>query len=499
MLKNSLFTSEGMINAAILGKKQIFILYTGINAKRLFFCLLQNKVKVLGFATINSDRVSELYGLKVFRLEEIDEEDSVYVADKEQWDSFQGKIDPEKVYLANVLECQTDVFTFVENGKNVKCNAALMLTMMLSRMEKKRSVFLINFKDYDFWKNLLDVLKDKIQDATVISLDTESDKIYDLLYDDLEKIIFFVCIFSHQKISEFLVKLGLKPTYHFVVIGNSFSGHVTDKYSGFDWYLGNTFVQKKEYPGFYIHGEVNSVKKKLVILGNSATDPLFYPQKSWSEMLWEIYRKREIDITIFNGAVTDYSSMNEVIKLFRDVLLLQPDIVVSYSGIIDFRSYVKDFPYLNLNLMRTSSNWKELNNKEVIYGLTDHRSAYERWLDNEKIMQQICDRKGIAFYGILQPWLGSECKDAWKKLQMWSDYYWQVEFPQFSEYIDNAKEFKIRIEEDVKRNDWLYDFTDIFKEIDDPDIYYDSIHVNERGNLIVAEKLFEIVTIEGEE
>lgn len=495
MSRNSLFTSEGIINASIADKEYIYILYTGVNAKRIFFVLLQNKIKVSGFVISNPVVESEIYGLKLFTIEETDEDNPAYVADPAQWDSFKEKIDEEKIFFVDE-EYQSSEFTFVENGKAVKCNGALTVTMILSRVEKKQPVFLVRPEDYEFWENLINVLKNRVQDALIISLDSESEKIYELLYYDLEKIIIFVCIFDHKNISELLLGLGLKQTYHFALIGNSFSGHITDKYHGFDWYLGNTFVQKEQYPGFYIYEDEKSVKK-LVILGNSATDPLFYPQKTWAEMLWENYAAKKKDIAVYNGAVADYNSTNEVIKLFRDVLLLQPDIVVSYSGIIDFRKYVVDYPYLNLNLMRTSAKWEETSNKEAVYGLVDYRSAYERWLENEKIMWQICNMHNITFYGILQPWLGSDRKNSWEKLQIWSNYYWQIEFPQFDDYIDNAKEFKKRIRQDVKKNDWLYDFTDIFEEIDDSDIYYDSIHVNERGNMIVANKMSQIIKIGG--
>lgn len=102
--------------------------------------------------------------------------------------------------------------------------------------------------------------------------------------------------------------------------------------------------------------------------------------------------------------------------------------------------------------------------------------------------------KGITFWGILQPWLGSGQENAWEKLQIWSDHYWQIVFPQFESYIDNVREFKERIREDVQENVWLYDFTDIFLSIEDSDIYFDSIHVNEYGNRIVAEKFNEILS-----
>lgn len=496
MIMKNVFDIDNILNSDLLDEKnKVYILSSDVNAKKIFLFLLQHKVRVLGFVEKNGQNRDKIYGLPIYSLADIDDVDSIYIVDKENWrGGFSSFIVCTKVYLAD-LDYFNNEFVFEENGQNRKCNAALMVTMILSRIQKRKAVFLISSAEYAFWFNLITVLKNEIGDALIISVDAEMEKIYDLAYYNLEKVIVFVSVFEQKEITDILCEIGLKQTQHFVYIYNSFSGNCTDKYCGFDWFLGNAFKQNKEYPGFYINGDFKNAQKKIVLLGNSVTDPLFYPQKSWPEMLWEICSKQQIDVVIYNGAITDYNSTNEAIKLYRDVLLLEPDIVISYSGIIDFRQYIPDYPYINLNLMRTSKKWEEDNNKEVIYGIKDRRTAYQRWINNEKIMHQICQMHGITFYGVLQPWIGSECINAVEKLQFWSDQYWQIVFPQFDDYIDNAKEFKKRIVSDIKANDWLYDFTNIFKEVDDSEIYFDSIHVNEYGNSIVSENFFNLLNL----
>lgn len=486
------FVSDDIVDSELLKeKRKIYILSIDNSSKKIFFLLLQYKVKVSGFAVRKKSSKTELYGLRILSTEEIEKNDSIYITSKDEKDTFRDIIDDGKIYFIEEERFEENEFTFEENGKVRKCNAALMVQMILSRVPKRQTVFLVKSEQYDFWKNLTLVLQEKIQDITFISIDEESERIYDLMYCDLDKLVIFICIFEAEGVTQILSELGLKATYHYVYIHNSFSGHVTDKYYGFDWYLGNSFLTETELPGFYIHGDVKSSQKKLVLLGNSATDPLFYPQTSWPEMLWE--RCKENQVVICNGAITDYSSTNEVIKLLRDVLLLKPDIVISYSGIIDFREYVPGYPYLNLNLMRTSKKWESDSGKEVIYGIKDNRSAYERWIENEKIMYSLCRMNDILFVGILQPWIGSERKQAGEKLQIWNDNYWSIAFPQFDKFVSNAKEFKEKIRIDVEKYEWLHDFTDIFSEIDDADIYYDSIHVNELGNAVVAEKIGELL------
>lgn len=498
MIENKVLGKDGEVNPNLVdGKHQVYIWSTDIYAKYSLFVLLQHKVPVSGFIANEHKQIGQLYSLPIFSVDEIEEENAIYVINQSDLEMVKDSVDNEKIYLMDLPEIEKNEFIFEENGESRKCNAALMLTMILSRVKGKKVIFLIQSDYLDFWENLVFVLRRKIADVSIISVDLEFEKIYDYLYYDLDELLFFIATFDNKDVTPTLSELGFKETQNYVFIHNSFSGHITNKYYGFDWYLGNTFIENREYPGFYIHGDSHHAQKKIVILGNSVTDPVFYPQKSWPEMLWEKCREHAVDIAFFNGAITDYNSSNETIKLFRDVLLLEPDIVVSYSGFIDFREYVSDYPYINLNLMRTSQKWQEDCKKEVIYGMTDRRSAYDRWISNEKIMYQICQLHNICFYGILQPWIGSEGENPCEKLQVWSDNYWSVSFPQFAKLLSNANEFKRRIKADTEQNTWLSDFTEIFSEINDEDIFFDSIHVNELGNQIISERVGNLLGLLG--
>lgn len=490
MTDNRVFVSEGIINPVLLDRrKSIYILGVTTDCKKIFYQLLQYKVKVAGFIVEKKQEMQTLYGLKILQLDEAKEKNSVYVIAKDEWDLLSDLIQNDNIFFAETKDLQQNEFLFLEDGIEKRCNASLMLTMILSRTKKKKAVFLIHSCDYDFWANLREVLQDEIEEATLISIDQEIEKIYDLMYCDMDKLIIFISVFETKEISEMLLELGFKQTQHFVFLHNSFSGNTTDRYEGFDWLLGNTYKLSKDYPGYYINGDLADNHKKIVVLGNSATDPLFYPQKAWPEMLWEKCMEKQIPVTICNGAITDYNSSNELIKMLRDIIAMKPDIVISYSGFIDFREYVPEYPYLNLNLMRTSREWEKNQDREVIYGIKDQRSAYERWINNEKMMHQICQVHQISFYGVLQPWIGSEYENPCVKLKTWSEHYWKIAFPQFENLVENAKEFKEKIRYDIEENSWLFDFTDIFSEIEDAEIYFDSIHVNEYGNEVVSEKI----------
>lgn len=48
------------------------------------------------------------------------------------------------------------------------------------------------------------------------------------------------------------------------------------------------------------------------------------------------------------------------------------------------------------------------------------------------------------------------------------------------------------LKEKIIDYDWIYDFTEIFDEIENP-VYFDFCHLNEKGNEIVANQICEIV------
>lgn len=216
-MANNVFIAKEKINEDLLDKgKQVYILSIDTNSKRLFFVLLQYKVRVSGFVVKDAKDEKKLYGVDILSLDETKERNPVYVVNEEQWDFFCGNLDENKVYFVASRDCQRNEFIFREYAKRgrkeKKCNAALMLTMILSRIPHKQAVFLVKAEHYDFWANLVEVLKGEICDAVIIPIDIEEERIYDLMYYDRDKLIVFVCVFDCEEIFERLIELDLKQT-----------------------------------------------------------------------------------------------------------------------------------------------------------------------------------------------------------------------------------------------------------------------------------------------
>lgn len=445
--------------------ENIYIKGAGVEAVRIFYDLLLENILVKGFASNDTDveDIDNLYGIPVYKAVEgvIVEE----LEDKEM------------------------------NNKHL--NLPLMLTMIHSRFHNRPVFFVIHEETREFWTNLIETMR--LEEASVISVENEMERIYELGYLDTEKLIVAIATQDmEEEISDNLKCIGLEETKNILYIHNSFSGTFTSEYKGFDWMLGNTYFPESAIPGFYkyssLEGENDEDVFKIVVLGNSTTDPLFYRQTSWTEYLCQKYRENNKKCIVYNGAMTDYSSGNELLKLIRDVVHLSPDVVISYSGIIDFRDYEPGYPWINLNLKRTTKAWCETNSqKKLVLGIKDNRDAYTRWLQNEKIMQAICQSMGIRFFGVLQPWIGSEISGSNKYLKGWYYNYWREVYPEFKDYLNNADRFIKGIKEDSQKFDWLKDFTNIFSKYAPEELYYDSIHVNELGNQIVAENMLKVL------
>ena len=208
MIENKVFKNNGEVNPDLLDKNnKIYILSTDIYAKYTFFTLLQNEVPVSGFASEKS--TGKLYSLPIVSFDETADENSVYVICESNWEMCKGKVDESRVYLIDSQYAEKTEFTFKENGGGVKkCNAALMITMILSRTKGKKPVFLIQSESLGFWENLLSVLGNEVVDASIISVDLESEKIYDFLYYDLNELLFFVAVFDYKEIALTLKELG---------------------------------------------------------------------------------------------------------------------------------------------------------------------------------------------------------------------------------------------------------------------------------------------------
>lgn len=235
-------------------------------------------------------------------------------------------------------------------------------------------------------------------------------------------------------------------------------------------------VSNKEYPGFVIHGKEKTAKKKIVVLGSSTTDYGILENlvKCWPEYLLD----KVEETVIYNGAVRTYSSVQECLKLLRDVSQLNPDLVISYSGINEAGNIKRDeYPFVwNVDLL----------SEGVCGGVKYTKTKSERWITMERYMQAISRVNGSEFISILEPSIVTkkELPAEEKRIRIVFDEEWEKNnmYPQF------VKE----IREQMPRFDWMYDLTNAFEGISET-VYRDNCHLNDLGNQIIADKVYNII------
>lgn len=250
----------------------------------------------------------------------------------------------------------------------------------------------------------------------------------------------------------------------------------------YDINLGHTYQYDDGQFGIRTYGEEKEDDHRIVVLGNSTTEYGRDAFPSWVECLYERYLK-EAHVTVYNCAVGGYTSTQELIKFLRDGMRLEPDMVVSYSGITDayFERYhgmsTYSFPYLN-KVFHNGSDGRDIAN-----GLPDPDSHVDDWLFNMRCMDAVAGMCGITFLAFIQPSLGNrEPQTVNEQEIMLMD---RVLYPEG--IFAAVREFRASAKAMAGAYGSIHDLSDIF---DHKDVYIDSCHVNREGQEIIADEIW---------
>lgn len=274
----------------------------------------------------------------------------------------------------------------------------------------------------------------------------------------------------------------------------------TEKSTIFEKQYGATLDQNWLTQGSYIqfsYPEVPSDPKNILILGGSATDSNLF-NGNWPYQLHLLLKKKYISHNIYNGAVSGYSSNQELIKLQRDLLQFKKiDLIIIFDGIndtLDNEDITPEYPWVHPyeKLIYSKTSNKELplthptyfpnalkpfrflirhNTKRLALGLPT-KDYVGRFLFNIQSMHAIAQIKGIPFLHVMQPL-------AWTKSQRAKSYL-----------NDTSNEFQRNIKlfykaADPQRFKYSYNLDEIFKQVQQGN-FRDFSHQNDNGNQKVA-------------
>lgn len=321
------------------------------------------------------------------------------------------------------------------------------------------------------------------QRGTYMDLEVRSP--FDLMKENPDEIVIVLTLSASDAAENVLQGMGFLEGINYYTMGRI---EQQKEFDIFDPFLGHSRMDDLE--GFKKFGN-DGADKKVLTLGGSTTDYSLSDIHSWPFFLQQecVIGGGYNGVEVINGGMGGYYSGQELLKLLRDGIPLNPDIVVSYSGINDAVgiALAEGHPLINKYLKNTLDNLP-IKNKKIGYGYEkkNRESRIDNWISNMRMMHAICEEFGIKFYSFLQPfvWIG--------------DYHMTEKEKEVFEYVniyagevEKAMQFYSVIRDRIKDYPYIYDFTDIFSGMSG--IYYDMCHCNEEGNRIIANKIYAII------
>lgn len=237
-------------------------------------------------------------------------------------------------------------------------------------------------------------------------------------------------------------------------------------------------------------------KRKILILGSSTSDLEVAAQKSWPYYFFDTLSMK--NVMIYNGAVAGYCSGQEVLKLVRDITAIQPDLVLSFSGVNDLlnATSIEGHPYIG---RYTKRMWQQIisipgsipdsldmrNISRIEWGVKENRSDAEIWINNERKMHALCQEFNIEFIGVLEPliacgyFVDNELDKLLKEAGIGEQYFLQ------------QRRFVSEIRNKAKEYEWFVDCSSIFSGMSN--LYSDYQHYNSNGCKLIGEHIGKLV------
>lgn len=274
-------------------------------------------------------------------------------------------------------------------------------------------------------------------------------------------------------------------------------------------------LDEAKIPGFVVYGADRPRTMRIVTLGGSTTDPRAI--HLWPKYLEEEAKLAGYSIQVFNGGVAGYASSSELLKLIRDVLPLEPDIVICLNGEndVNFGSMIPRHPMMhrahqNLidsltgeaaspsrvlpNIVSLLSNKSPEGPGDLKFtlGTVTHISDVGVWDQNIRIMDSIARTEGFKYMNILQPLMGigvyTPSKEEKRMLQETIDRRKHIA-QAGSNYLTYVRKFYTDAIVLCEAYPFCESFVDIFAN--KREMYADARHQTKAGGRLLAQHVLE--------
>lgn len=500
---------DNVYNARMLNpelpRKNIVIWGSGITGRRVFKILSANRIKTECYIDSNKDLEGTYQcGLRVHASKYIEElpEKTTIIEAMEKWeelDAYIGEIHENRFYFSFVEKDKKEEFYnshYIKNVFNLMCwNSSFaflvgkkVYVFGIGKIEIQMAEYL-KLLDIGFGGFLID-------DFDLAHDENYADNDVNRIEDILNERDYIIWTHDLNKVKRF-EECGLISHKNYVCYqgGNCIS---LNRKQILDLNLGNNYLADSKYPGITVYGVDRKKDFKIVALGNSTTDGKLYSFKSWPELMYEELRAKGLeDITVYNGGVYAYTSGQELLKLIRDIIPLEPNMIIVYDGYCDLTMHFS-YPLAN-GYLKTVFEIADKNmepdeqdgffagkNTFVYYGVEAKKDMFELWLSNIRTMSAIAAERNIGFYCFCQPMLSSKEGKTEKEKNM----LLSVPSPMITNLIERS--FRKRMNQMCeKQPKYIYDLSHIFD--DETDVYMDQCHVWEKGNQIIAKEINKII------
>lgn len=238
--------------------------------------------------------------------------------------------------------------------------------------------------------------------------------------------------------------------------------------------VGFNILYSNGKPGWKIYGQEKSGRINIIVLGGSTSSEEYYIE-NWVSKLYYKLKQNDIPAVIYNGAQIDNDIVDEILRLLRDGYALQPQIVISMSGVNNLH-YKKSINQFNEERLL---NWVEAlsPNQKYYSGVASEESLYSFWNRNERLLKLISNFYGAEFFGFLQP----------MNLTMNDKSLWEKSFFERQRHMPGAKDF-------LKYADECSDYINFMTLFEHQEgMFFDMCHYTNKANEIIASKVYETI------
>ncbi len=296
---------------------------------------------------------------------------------------------------------------------------------------------------------------------------------------------------GHKDIFERLTKMGFRYNQDFALMN---MGGYCLPITAIDPLL--TYCRDdSEIPQYYMIGDG---KVKIAVYGGSMSDEEKGGEMSWPRLVYFFLKDLGIDVTIYNGAVSGCNSAQELLKIVRDIPIIKPDIVISFSGVNDVNggTYIPGFPFVNKyqrrmweNIMGLEGSIPDSMDMRGMNALcmgpeNNKRSDYEIWLYHEKMMNAVCTAENIKFIGVLEPMISNKGYQIEEDLRLLLANC-HVE----DAFFEGQKKLVSNVQGGLSLYPYIFDMSDLFYGM--TEMFRDITHCNYSGNVPIAKAMID--------